>query len=137
MANIWEKAISILAGNLNLGCSYLITTVSFYNRLVWQGKRGSKLRGSSQLHTVAKFTKFHPKSWKDIFPFWPDSWSENKWSISRIRNWNSAKVVWVNREKQFKQVRDWISFQLLDCFEDNRSLCSYQPPTTKQCWRSM
>ena len=27
MANIWEKAISILAGNLNLGHSYLITTV--------------------------------------------------------------------------------------------------------------
>ena len=27
MANIWEKAISILAGNLNSGLSYLITTV--------------------------------------------------------------------------------------------------------------
>ena len=27
MANIWEKAYSILAGNLNLGLSYLITTV--------------------------------------------------------------------------------------------------------------
>ena len=27
MANIWEKAISILAGNLNLGSSCLITTV--------------------------------------------------------------------------------------------------------------
>jgi hypothetical protein len=27
MANIREKAISILAGNLNLGRSYLITTV--------------------------------------------------------------------------------------------------------------
>ena len=27
MANIWEKAISILAGNLNLGHSDLITTV--------------------------------------------------------------------------------------------------------------
>ena len=27
MANIWEKAISILAGNLNSGRSYLITTV--------------------------------------------------------------------------------------------------------------
>ena len=28
MASIWEKAISILAGNLNSGCSYLITAVS-------------------------------------------------------------------------------------------------------------
>ena len=28
MANIWEKAISILAGNLNSGLSYLITTVA-------------------------------------------------------------------------------------------------------------
>jgi hypothetical protein len=27
MANIWEKAISILAGNLNSGRSYLITPV--------------------------------------------------------------------------------------------------------------
>ena len=32
MANIWEKAISILAGNLNLGRSYLITTVSTCKR---------------------------------------------------------------------------------------------------------
>ena len=29
MANIWEKAISILAGNLNSGLSYLITTVTY------------------------------------------------------------------------------------------------------------
>ena len=28
MTNIWEKAISIFAGNLNLDVSYLITTVS-------------------------------------------------------------------------------------------------------------
>jgi hypothetical protein len=27
MANIWKKNISILAGNLNLGDEYLITTV--------------------------------------------------------------------------------------------------------------
>ena len=27
MANIWEKVISILAGNLNSGLIYLITTV--------------------------------------------------------------------------------------------------------------
>jgi hypothetical protein len=27
MASIWEKASSILAGNLNSGCSYLITAV--------------------------------------------------------------------------------------------------------------
>ena len=30
MANIWEKSISILAGNLNSGLSYLITTVIAY-----------------------------------------------------------------------------------------------------------
>ena len=30
MANIWEKAKSILAGNLNSGLSYLITTVTEY-----------------------------------------------------------------------------------------------------------
>ena len=31
MANIWEKAISIFAGNLNLGRSYLFTTVRCKN----------------------------------------------------------------------------------------------------------
>ena len=31
MANIWGKAISILAGDLNLGRSHLITTVLFAN----------------------------------------------------------------------------------------------------------
>ena len=30
MANIWEKAISTLAGNLNSGLSYLITTVKMF-----------------------------------------------------------------------------------------------------------
>ena len=30
MANIWENAISILAGNLNFGHSYLMTTVQLY-----------------------------------------------------------------------------------------------------------
>ena len=33
MANISEKAISILAGNLNLGHSYLITTVEKHSVL--------------------------------------------------------------------------------------------------------
>ena len=32
MANIWEQAISIFAGNLNSGLSYLITTVISYRR---------------------------------------------------------------------------------------------------------
>ena len=31
MASIWEKAISILAGNLNSGRSYLITAVTIVN----------------------------------------------------------------------------------------------------------
>ena len=42
MANIWEKAISILVGNLNSGPSYLITTVLLSFRdpifvLFWPG----------------------------------------------------------------------------------------------------
>ena len=37
MANIWEKAISILAGNLNSGLSYLITTVTRRYQ-VWKRK---------------------------------------------------------------------------------------------------
>ena len=36
MASIWEKAISILAGNLNSGCSYSITAVpSTWNHKVY------------------------------------------------------------------------------------------------------
>ena len=37
MANIWEEAISILAENLNLGRSYLITTVmqSSYSEVIY------------------------------------------------------------------------------------------------------
>ena len=30
MANIWEKVVSILAGNLNSGLSHLIISVSIY-----------------------------------------------------------------------------------------------------------
>ena len=29
IASVWEKAVSILSDNLNLGCSYLTTTVDF------------------------------------------------------------------------------------------------------------
>ena len=32
MASIWEKAISILSGNLNSGRSYLITAVQIFKR---------------------------------------------------------------------------------------------------------
>ena len=35
MASIWEKAISILAGNLNSGRSYLITTVYSHTGLIY------------------------------------------------------------------------------------------------------
>ena len=45
MANIWEKAISVLAGNLNSGLSYLITTVLFMknvspNARIWRIQHG-------------------------------------------------------------------------------------------------
>ena len=47
MANIWEKAISILEGNFNLGSSYLITTVDVelqlaYNVINWSDAIKSK-----------------------------------------------------------------------------------------------
>ena len=36
MAKIWEEAILILAGNLNLSCRYLITTVhGDYENEIW------------------------------------------------------------------------------------------------------
>ena len=44
MANTWEKAISILAGNLNSGSSYLIAAVRTKSNAcpapVWEGPKG-------------------------------------------------------------------------------------------------
>ena len=84
---------------LILCLSYFITTVSFYNRLVWQGKRGSKLRGSSQLHTVAKFIKFHPKSLKDNFLFDLTCAVKTSEAFQESGTETVQEVVWVNREK--------------------------------------
>ena len=39
MANNWEKAISILAGNLNSGLSYLITTVKWNSDKKFKSKK--------------------------------------------------------------------------------------------------
>ena len=48
MASIWEKAISILAGNLNSGCSNLITAVFLrlytYPFLLWRHSNRGNLR---------------------------------------------------------------------------------------------
>ena len=44
MANIWEKAVPILAGNLNSGLSYLITTVSrIQHHEAWKCNKRNKL----------------------------------------------------------------------------------------------
>ena len=43
MANIGEKAISILTGNLNLGRSYLITTVIFNMFLFFIGEASTNI----------------------------------------------------------------------------------------------
>ena len=49
MASIWEKAVSILAGNLNSGLSYLITTVELYTNfiLTLSGKVPSPICGQT------------------------------------------------------------------------------------------
>ena len=57
MANIWEKAISILMGKLNSGLSYLIRTVSQSASLNWSylSEERSKTEGKSltqQLFTL-------------------------------------------------------------------------------------
>ena len=55
MASIWEKAISISAGNLNLGCSYLIITV-----------RSFQLKGYIWAnHTL--FSNMYMSWWKTFF----------------------------------------------------------------------
>ena len=43
MANIWEKAITILAGDLNSGLSYLITAVQ-KKSLIWSKNANFKLK---------------------------------------------------------------------------------------------
>ena len=64
MANIWEKVISILAGNLNLGLGYLITTVkpAFMKCMlcaiygpIW--KHADFVFGKKSLNTVKLFSE--------------------------------------------------------------------------------
>ena len=57
MANIWEKAISILAGNLNSGLSYLITTVNMGNAF------GLKLHN----HKIVTSSRWKPQKVKLVF----------------------------------------------------------------------
>ena len=60
MANIWEKAISILAGDLNLGHSYVITTVLFWSRARYV-KTALKHGQSVKFQSIKKWKK-PPKS---------------------------------------------------------------------------
>ena len=48
MANLWEKGISVLAGNLNSGLSYLITTVIIFSP-------------SFQIVVLESYNSFHHK----------------------------------------------------------------------------
>ena len=67
MANIWEKAISTLAVNLNLGCSYLITTVYF---LKWNGDEPTKIGTPFDINKLFQ-----------------------KWSMKWGKNWNYSFIV--------------------------------------------
>ena len=96
-ANIWEKAILILAGNLNWGLSYLITTVLTLHDLVLALKIHQELR----LHPRHPIDfdqnsdwipwKFQMNAWM-IFDCSKVSWYwnylENKWSsVSNLITW--------------------------------------------------
>ena len=52
MDNIWEDAISILAGNLNSGCSYLTTTVTIAVALQIP-KRGCRRWNKQKVKNIA------------------------------------------------------------------------------------
>ena len=69
MANIWEKAKSILAGNLNSGLSYLITTVFKHCFLTVYNAYFYETVVSTQTKLFGKETKLtiDPKHWIGMF----------------------------------------------------------------------
>ena len=69
MTNIWEKAISILAGNLNSGHSYLITAVTYVMQdKTWFSRNQENYRTFSQLKLGLILQGWCQK-------FWPQSWN--------------------------------------------------------------
>ena len=78
MANIWEKAVSILAGSLDSGLSYLITTVELYTNfsLTFSGKVPSPICGQ----TVILAEKCEENTYTLIEP------SIDQQSISPVKN---------------------------------------------------
>ena len=76
MANIWEKAILILAGNLNLGPSYLITTVCpilkgfcilpwlIYVLLLAVGRKKGQMCSFADFELAARNTEVEGISWR-------------------------------------------------------------------------
>ena len=98
MASIWEKAISILAGNLNSGRSYLITAV-------WKSWKRSSLRLSQKSrisfhcsNTIknCKTTGYHKRLSGQV-------WKEKKRKIfesdfcNSISSWQVSGVAQTNR----------------------------------------
>ena len=78
MANIWEKAFSILVRNLNSGLSYLITTVELYTNfsLTFSGKVPSPICGQ----TVILAEKCEENTYTLIEP------STDQQNISPVKN---------------------------------------------------
>ena len=81
MASIWEKAISILAGNLNSGRSYLITTAASKVNLLFNSLLGRRRHyGYITILSVSVVTGTRLHS---IYLLLPTKWQQWYWSISR------------------------------------------------------
>ena len=117
MANIWEKVISILAGNWNSGCSYLITAVtgnSIFISSFWTFRKILGLLKWNRLRLISIYERLnHNLSTFLIHEFWQFSTIFGRWFwILTIQKW-TILVLTINVTKLAPQpkVSNW-KFQI-------------------------
>ena len=93
MANIWNKVISILAGNLNYGLSYLITTVPFRDRMFFILTCEECIEnGHSKLETTMKIKKTISSFVYMIFHI--PKWLRNTWLVPKHSTLQQKETRW-------------------------------------------
>ena len=89
MAIIWEKAKSILAGNLNSGVSYLIKTVSYYSCTI------------SLVKTQARSTRSNSFNVSTTIPGRANRACNTKWGIWNANFLPSIRhILWLNERQK-------------------------------------
>ena len=93
MANIWAKVISILAGNLNYGFSYLIKTVPFRDRMFFILTCEECIEnGHSKLETTMKIKKTISSFVYMIFHI--PKWLRNTWLVPKHSTLQQKETRW-------------------------------------------